>query len=36
MRLFYSDMPEAVAAYARGRPVRVLNPAALAHPRHAG
>jgi len=35
MRLFYSDMPEAVAAFARGAPSRVVNPAALTHPRHA-
>ena len=32
LSLFYSDMPEAVAAFARGAPVRVLNPEALADP----
>ncbi len=28
---FYGDMPEAIAAFARGTPIRVINPAALAH-----
>lgn len=31
---FYADMPEAIAAYVRGAPVRVLNPAALSHAKH--
>ncbi len=30
---FYGDMPAAIAAFARGAPVRVINPAALAHAR---
>jgi phosphoglycerate dehydrogenase-like enzyme len=32
--VFYGDMPDAIAAFARGAPVRVINPAALGHPRH--
>lgn len=31
---FYGDMPEAILAYAKGQPIRVLNPDALAHPKH--
>jgi phosphoglycerate dehydrogenase-like enzyme len=33
LRVFYGDMPEAVAAFASGAPVRVANPDALKHPR---
>jgi phosphoglycerate dehydrogenase-like enzyme len=33
LRAFYADMPEAIAAYAAGAPVRVVNPAALSHDR---
>ncbi len=29
---FYGDMPAAIAAYARGSPIRVVNSAALAAP----
>jgi phosphoglycerate dehydrogenase-like enzyme len=36
LRAFYADMPQAIAAYAAGSPFRVLNPAALRHPKHAG
>jgi len=32
---FYRDMPEAIVAYARDAPIRVLNPIALKHPKHA-
>lgn len=35
LHAFYDDMPEAIAAYARGAPVRVVNQAATAHARHA-
>jgi phosphoglycerate dehydrogenase-like enzyme len=35
LRAFYGDMPEAVAAYARGAPVRVANPEALGHAKQA-
>ena len=35
LRVFYGGMPEAVAAFANGAPIRVANPEALAHPRHA-
>ncbi len=31
---FYTDLPEAIAAYAAGSPVRVINPEALGSPRH--
>jgi len=31
----YVDWPAAISAYAAGSPVRVLNPEALSHPRHA-
>ncbi len=34
LRAFYADMPEAIAAYAAGAPVRVVNSAALAHSKH--
>ncbi len=34
LRAFYSDTLEAVAAFANGAPIRVANPAALAHPKH--
>jgi phosphoglycerate dehydrogenase-like enzyme len=36
LRAFYGDMPEAIAAYAKGAPVRVANPEALAHHKHRG
>jgi phosphoglycerate dehydrogenase-like enzyme len=29
MRAFYGDMPEAIAAFAAGAPIRVVNPEAL-------
>ena len=35
LRAFYGDMPEAIAAYAKGAPVRVANPDALKHEKHA-
>jgi phosphoglycerate dehydrogenase-like enzyme len=35
LRAFYGPIPEAVAAFASGAPVRVANPGALKHPRHA-
>jgi phosphoglycerate dehydrogenase-like enzyme len=31
MRAFYGDMPEAIAAFARGSPIRVVNPEAQAN-----
>jgi len=31
---FYGDMPAAIAAFARGAPVRVINTEALGHARH--
>ena len=31
LRVFYGAMPEAIAAFARGAPVRVANPDALKH-----
>ncbi len=34
LKAFYSDTLEAVVAYANGAPIRVANPAALAHPKH--
>jgi phosphoglycerate dehydrogenase-like enzyme len=34
LRAFYGDMPEAIAAFAKGAPVRVVNPDALKHPRY--
>jgi phosphoglycerate dehydrogenase-like enzyme len=34
LRAFYGPVPEAVAAFARGAPVRVANPEALKHARH--
>jgi phosphoglycerate dehydrogenase-like enzyme len=33
LKAFYSDTLEAVAAFAEGKPIRVANPAALAHAR---
>jgi phosphoglycerate dehydrogenase-like enzyme len=35
LRAFYGGMPEAIAAYAKGAPVRIANPDALKHARHA-
>jgi phosphoglycerate dehydrogenase-like enzyme len=34
LRAFYSGMPEAIAAFARGAPVRAANPEALKHAKH--
>jgi phosphoglycerate dehydrogenase-like enzyme len=34
LRAFYGDMPEAIAAFAQGKPVRVINPDALKHAKH--
>jgi len=34
LRVFYGGMPEAIAAFAAGAPVRVANPDALTHPKH--
>ncbi len=34
LRVFYGAMPEAIAAFARGAPVRVANPDALTHAKH--
>jgi phosphoglycerate dehydrogenase-like enzyme len=34
LRAFYGDMPDAIAAYQRGQPIRVVNPVALAHAKH--
>jgi phosphoglycerate dehydrogenase-like enzyme len=34
LRAFYASVPEAVAAFANGAPVRVANPEALKHARH--
>jgi phosphoglycerate dehydrogenase-like enzyme len=31
LRAFYGDMPQAIAAFARGRPIRVANPDVLQH-----
>ena len=36
LRAFYGAMPEAVAAYDAGAPVRMANPQALKHEKHAG
>lgn len=33
---FYGDIPDAIAAFARGAPIRVINREALDHPRHRG
>ncbi len=33
MKAFYGDMPAAIAAYAQGTPIRVINTDALAHAR---
>ena len=33
LAVFYGDVPEAIAAYASGAPVRVINKAALSHER---
>jgi phosphoglycerate dehydrogenase-like enzyme len=33
LRAFYGDMPAAIAAFAAGNPIRVLNPDALRHER---
>lgn len=33
LQRFYGDKPEAIAAWARGAPIRVVNPAALQHER---
>ena len=35
LRVFYGGMPEAVAAFANGAPIRVANPDALEHAKHA-
>ncbi len=35
LRVFYGAMPEAIAAFANGAPVRVANPDALKHAKHA-
>jgi len=32
MRAFYGDMPEAIAAFAKGRPIRVSNPEVAPRP----
>jgi len=32
----YRDKPEAILAYARGAPIRIINPQALEHPRQTG
>ena len=34
LRVFYGAMPEAIAAFANGAPVRVANPDALKHAKH--
>jgi phosphoglycerate dehydrogenase-like enzyme len=34
LAVFYGDMPDAIAAFARGESVRVINRQALDHPRH--
>jgi phosphoglycerate dehydrogenase-like enzyme len=31
LRAFYGDMPEAIAAFAKGTPIRVANPDVLGH-----
>jgi phosphoglycerate dehydrogenase-like enzyme len=36
LRAFYVDTLEAVVAFADGKPIRVANPDALAHPRQQG
>ena len=36
LRVFYSAMPEAAAAFANGAPIRVANPDALKHAKHVG
>jgi len=34
LRVFYGAMPEAIAAFANGAPIRVANPDALKHAKH--
>ncbi len=36
LRAFYTDTLEAVAAFVDGKPIRIANPDALAHPRQRG
>jgi phosphoglycerate dehydrogenase-like enzyme len=36
LRAFYGDVPAAIAAYAGGSPMRVVNPEALGNVRHGG